>query len=348
MSRAPVATPLETEMPTRFLAGQLVPVALIAAVLPFVAAPANAQAAGWKPQKNVEIVVGVSPGGGIDRTARLIQKILQDRRLLEVTATVVNKAGGGGTIAQAYLNQHAGDAHYLEISASSLLTNHITGKSAASHREFTPIAMLYQEYIGFAVKADSAVVTGKELLEILKMNPESLSIGIATSAGNTNHIAAGLAARAVGGDMKKLKVVVFGSGGESSTALLGGHVGLVITPAANTIPHMQAGRMRVLAVAAPQRLIGALSTVPTWREQGADVVVANWRPIIGPRGLATAQVSFWEEAFARITQTEEWKNEVARIGGVQHYLGSRGLADYLDAQHAQFRLILTELGLAKY
>src|SRR5690242_2823459 len=77
-----------------------------------------AQAPAWKPARNVEIVVGVGPGGGIDRTARFIQKLVQDQRLVEVTTTVVNKPGGGGIIAQTHLNQRPGDAHYLEISAT--------------------------------------------------------------------------------------------------------------------------------------------------------------------------------------------------------------------------------------
>lgn len=306
-----------------------------------------AQTGGWKPGKNVEIIVGVSPGGGVDRTARTIQKIMQDRRLLEVTASVVNKPGGGSTIAQSYLNQHAGDAHYFEITATSLLTNHILGKSPHSYREFTPIAMLYDEYIGFAVKTDSPIKSGKELLEALKNSPETLAIGIATSAGNTNHIAAGLAAKAAGGDVKKLKVVVFGSGGESMTALLGGHVGLVVTPSANTIRHLQSGAMRVLAVAAPRRLDGPLAVVPTWKEQGVDAVVANWRPVVGPRGLSAVQVAFWEDVFATITRSEEWKNEIEKAGGVNHYMNSRDLGKYFEAQHAEFRAILIDLGLAK-
>ena len=311
------------------------------------ASMAVAQPAAWKPAKNVEIIVGVGPGGGIDRTARVLQKILQDQRLIDVTATVVNKPGGGGAIAQAYLNQRAGDAHYLEITATSLLTNHITGKSTHGHKDFTPVAMLSDEYIGFLVRADSPLRSGRDLLNLLKADPESLPIGIATAAGNTNHIAAGLAARAAGGDVKKLKVVVFGSGGESMTALLGGHVGLVTTPAANAITHLQNGRMRVLAIASPARLEGALASVPTWKEQRVDVVVANWRPVIGPKGLSAPQVAYWEEAFARVTRSDEWKNEVAQAGGVNHYMNSRDLAAYFDAQYAQFKVILTELGLAK-
>jgi putative tricarboxylic transport membrane protein len=306
-----------------------------------------AQPTQWKPSRPVELIVGVSPGGGIDRTARTVQKIMQDKRLIDVAVSVINKPGGGSTIAQAYLNQHAGDAHYYEISATSLLTNHITGKSALSHKDFTPIAMLSDEYIGFAVKADSPLRSGKDLLDILKTRPESLPIGIATAAGNTNHIAAGIVAKSAGGDVKKLRVVVFGSGGEAMTALLGGHVGLVATPSANLIPHAQSGRMRVLAVASPQRLVGPLAAVPTWREQGVNAIVANWRPVIGPKGLSAAQTAFWEDVLASVTRTEEWKQEVDSSGAVNHYMNSRELANYLDAQYAEFKNILSELGLAR-
>jgi putative tricarboxylic transport membrane protein len=306
-----------------------------------------AQTPAWKPARNVEIIVGVGPGGGIDRTARFIQKLMQDQRLVEVTTTVVNKPGGGGIIAQTHLNQRPGDAHYLEITATSLLTNHITGKSTFSHRDFTPVAMLSDEYIGFLVRHDSPLKTARDLINALKADVESVPVGIATAAGNTNHIAAGLAAKAAGADVKKLKVVVFSSGGESMTALLGGHVALVATPAANAITHLASGKMRVLAVAAPARLEGALAAVPTWKEQREDIVVANWRPIIGPKGLSAPQVAYWEDVFARVTRSDDWKDELARSGSVNHYMTSRELAAYFDQQYAQFRAVLGDLGLAR-
>lgn len=308
---------------------------------------AVAQSPVWKPSKPVEIIVGVSPGGGIDRTARLIQKILQERKLVDVAASVVNKPGGGGTIAQSYMNLQAGDAHYWEISATSLLTNDILGKTKLTYRDFTPIAMLYDEYIGLAVRADSPIKSGKDLLAAFKANPEAIAIGIATSAGNTNHIAAAMVAKAAGADVRKLKVVVFGSGGESMTALLGGHVGLVATPSANLIPHLQAGRMRVLAVAAPRRLEGGLATVPTWKEQGVDAVVANWRPAIGPKGWSSAQIAYWEDVLGKLVQTEDWRAEVERAGGVNNYMKSRELLRFFESQHAVFTGILTEIGLVK-
>jgi putative tricarboxylic transport membrane protein len=131
------------------------------------------------------------------------------------------------------------------------------------------------------------------------------------------------------------------------TAAIGGHVGLVATPAANLIAHMQAGRLRVLAVAAPQRLAGPLAAVPTWREQGVNAVVANWRPVIAPRGLTATQIAFWEDAFAKLTRTPEWRSDVENGGSLNHYMNSRELASYFDAQYAEFKIILGDLGLAK-
>jgi putative tricarboxylic transport membrane protein len=307
---------------------------------------AGAQPAAWLPAKPVEMLVGVSAGGGIDRTARIIQKIMQDKRLVPTAVNVVNKPGGGGTIAQAYLNQRAGDAHYFELTATSLLTNHILGRTPAGHRDYTPLVLLYDEYLGFAVTGDSPIRDGRQLLEALK-NPESLPIGIATTAGNTNHIAAAIIAKAAGVNPRRLKVVVFNSGGESMTALLGGHVALVVTPSANLIPHVQSGRMRVLGISAPKRVAGALATVPTWQEQGVDAVVANWRAVIGAKGWSSAQIAYWENVFGNVVASDEWQGEVSRAGGVPHFMTSAALAAYFDAEYARFRTILTDLGLAK-
>lgn len=306
----------------------------------------SAQSSTWLPSRAIELIVGVTPGGGVDRTARTIQRIVHERRLIDAPMVVSNKPGGGGTISLAYLNQRVGDAHYLEISATSLLTNQIISRTSVGHRDFTPIVMLYDEYLGFAVTADSPIKDGRQLLEALR-SADPPPIGIATSAGNTNHIGAALVARSAGVDARRLKVVVFGSGGESMTALLGGHVGLVVTPSANLIPHLQAGRMRVLGVSAPRRIEGALASVPTWGEQGVDAIVANWRPVIGAKGWSAAQIAYWEDVFGKLVNTDDWRNDIARLGGIPRHLGSRDLAAFFDAEHARFRVILTELGLAK-
>src|SRR3954466_5467025 len=125
----------------------------------------------WQPKNAVEIMVASGPGGGMDRTARTIQMIVREKRMTDLTVNVVNKAGGGGTIGWNYLSQHPHDAHYLAIGSPALLTNHIMGKSALSHADFTPLAMLISEYTAFAVSTNSPIKTGKDLIARLRADP---------------------------------------------------------------------------------------------------------------------------------------------------------------------------------
>jgi putative tricarboxylic transport membrane protein len=103
----------------------------------------------------------------------------------------------------------------------------------------------------------------------------------------------------------------------------------------------------VLGVSAPKRLAGPLAAVPTWNEQGVEAVVANWRPVIGAKGWSAAQLAYWEAVFAQVTASEEWQAEVARLGGVPHFMRSRELSAFFDAEYVRFKTILTDLGLAK-
>src|SRR4051794_28357475 len=93
----------------------------------------------WQPTKNVEIVVPSAPGGSNDKTARSIERVVHDKRLLTPTLTVVNKPGGGNAMTMNYLNLHAGDAHYLMIGTPTILTNHIIGASTLNYTDFTPV-----------------------------------------------------------------------------------------------------------------------------------------------------------------------------------------------------------------
>lgn len=310
-------------------------------------APVEAQSALWQPDKNVELIVGTTPGGGFDRTARSIQRIWQDRKIVDVVVSVVNKPGGGNAVAWTYLNQHAKDGHYLSISSPNLLTNHITGKSSLSHADVTPIAHLFDEYISFVVNVDSPLGTGKDVVARLKKDPGSLSLALATALGNANHIAIGMVAKAAGIDVKKLKVVVFNSASEAIVALLGGHVDVVATPPSNAAPQMKAGKVRIIAVCSPQRLGVPLSSVPTWKEQGIDAVFANGRGVIGPKGLAPALVAYWEKAFAKLNATNEWKEFVDGTVGTRNYMNSGESRVYLEAQYRDLKSLLSDLGLAK-
>lgn len=306
--------------------------------------PALAQ---WQPDKNVEIVINTGPGSGQDVTGRFMQKLLQDLKLVPTSSTVVNKPGGGGAIAYGYMNQHQADGHFVAIASKSLLTNHIMGRATVTYTHLTPLAILFEEYISVAVKADSPIKDGRDLLERMKKDPTALSFGVATSLGNPNHQGVAMALKRVGVDVRKTKNVVFQSGGQAITALLGGHVDVVPGSVGLMQKHMEAGSIRVIAIAAPKRLAGTFAKVPTWKEQGADAVVSNWRGLIGPGGMTPAQVAYWDHVTRQFTQSEAWKKELAAKNWDDEYKGSAETRKYMDEEYAELRGFLTEMELAK-
>src|SRR5258705_6305682 len=155
-------------------------VVFLAASAALLCACAAACAQSWVPQKNVEIVVGSAPGGSNDKTGRTVEKILVEKRLLPTTLTVINKPGGGGNIALTYVSQKAGDAHTLAVATPSLLTNHITGSSPLNYTDFTAVASLFNDYILFPVNAQATIKTRPELIERLKKDTRSLSVGFSS------------------------------------------------------------------------------------------------------------------------------------------------------------------------
>ncbi len=307
----------------------------------------GAASAPWKPDKPIEIIVGTGVGGGQDKSARTVQKILQERRLVDVPVTVVNKPGGGGAVGWTYLNQHAGDGNIIYVGNPTLLTNHIVGRSPISYTHVTPLAILLSESVAISVLPDSPFKVGKDLLARLKKDTASVSVAVGSSLGSTNHIAMALLAKAAGGDARRLKTVVFQGGGEAMTALLGGHIDVNSSAANNVVPHQEAGKLRVLGVASPRRLGGVLADVPTWQEQGVNALVTNWRMVAGPKGMSAAQIAYWDGVLTKLTQSGEWKKDLATNLFEDTYRNSAATERYLRAEYEQFRTALSEVGMAK-
>jgi len=321
---------------------------LAAALLAAVAlSPEAGLAQGWKPERTVEIISGTAAGGAVDKANRTVQKIWHERRIVDVPLVVVNKPGGGNTVAWHYINQHPGDGHYLSIAPYTLLTNKIVGSSPMTWSDFTPIALLFNEYLTVSVRADSPIKTGADLVERLRKDPGSLSIAVASTLGNHIHVSIAKALKTAGVDIRRLKVVAFKSSGESVTNLLGGHIDVVSSTTPNVVGQLQGGKIRVIAVSSAQRLTGPFAAIPTWREQGVDGTFSASQGAIGPRGLTPAQVAFWESAFQRLAQADDWKQELAASFWDPNFLGSREAGKYYAAQAAELRELLTDLGLAK-
>ncbi len=305
-----------------------------------------AHATDWKPERPVEIVVNTPPGNGPDRTARLMQAILQDKKQIEVPVAVANKLGGGGVVAYTYLNSRPPDGHTLMIASKALLTNHIAGRGP-SYTEFTPVAHLFGEYMVITVKPDSPIKSGRDLVGRVKKNPNGYSFGIATSLGNPIHQSIAVALKAEGLDIKSLKNVVFNAGSASLAAMMGGHVDVVPVTAALAVQLMAGGQVRPLAVSSAKRLGGALADVPTWREQGYDAVVSQWRGVVAPKGTGETQIAYWERAIKRMTDSDEWRQDLEKNFWSAELMSSAAMRKFMDRDNAALKVFLGELGLAR-
>jgi putative tricarboxylic transport membrane protein len=307
--------------------------------------PLYAQA--WKPTKPIELIIGTSPGGPQDRMGRAVQRIIQEKKLIEVPVNVVNRPGGGGAIAMTYLNTHPGDAHYVAVNAITTLTNHIMGRSPQGPADFTPLAIMGVEYVGLYVRADSPLKSGKDVIERLRKDPASLSVAVGTALGNATHTSFALAMRAAGIDIRKLRTVVFNSGGESMTALLGGHIDAAASAPSSMLAQLRTGKLRLLAVGAPKRLGGELANVPTWRELGVETTFDLWRGIAGPRALSAAQIAYWDRVLGAVAASPEWKQELEKSDLENVYKNSTGTAAHWKTEYEEVKSVLADLGLAK-
>jgi putative tricarboxylic transport membrane protein len=308
---------------------------------------AHAATSQWKPEQPIELILGTAPGSGPDRSARVMQRIFQEGKYFGVSVVVVNKPGAGGAVSGAYVHKAEGNGHYLLMAGKGLLTSDVMGRLTFPYAELTPLTVLMDEYIGVAVKADSAIRSGREFLDRMQKDPAAYSIGIATSLGNANHQAVAAALKASGIDSRRARNVIFNSGGAAITALLGGHVDVVPVSLGVLVGELQAGRVRIIAVAAPKRMPGLFAQAPTWREQGADAVVSVWRGAFGAKGLSPAQVTYWEGIFQRLIASAEWQGYVESAYAVSEFMTSAKTREFAERDYAAERAFLSELGLAK-
>jgi putative tricarboxylic transport membrane protein len=319
--------------------------AWLALALATAIATAHAQPGAWRPERTVEIVIPSAAGSSLDAAARTIQRILTENRLVEGTIVVTNKPGGGGNIASTYMDQHAGDPHYVLLSAMSLMNNHILGRSPQNYDSYTPIAILYSEHMTMVVKPDSSLKSGRDIMEKLKADPQALSIAIGFARGGTGHLNTALVAKAMGVDAKRLKTVQFQGNAQALAAVMGGHVDLSSMSFAQAWSQSQAGHLRILGVAADRRGDGPLAGIPTWKEQGFDVEFHNTRFMLGPKGVSAAQAAFWDNSLRQVMQSEQWKAMAQKTHYIPYYMGRAETPKRLAALYNQLKDALVAVGM---
>jgi putative tricarboxylic transport membrane protein len=303
----------------------------------------TAPAQGWKPERNVELTIPTSPGGSNDIAGRLIHKLWNDLKLLPVQSTVVNRSGGEHIVAYTYIQQRSGDPYSIGVMSTPMLVNPIQGRTQLTHNDLTPIAYLITEPMVAVVRADSPIKTGKDLIEALSKDPASFSIAL-TSTGH--RVSIGLPLQKGGVNIKAVRMPAFKGGGETTTAVLGGHADVQITSVSTSVPHVTGGQMRAIAVSSGQRLGGVMAQVPTWQELGYQSS-GSWKGVMAPKGITPAQIAFWEDVMRKTAQSDEIAQYAAKNLWLVEFKGAAETRKWLDDETAALKVIMIELGLVR-
>ena len=308
-------------------------------------APLHAQAP-WHPTERVTYLIGVAPGGTVDLYARGIKDQLEGLKLVNgQTVLPENKVGAGGALALQALAQNSGNGHWLATFHTGSIAGAVTGLIKADVRQFPPVAMMVEETSLVAVRADSPLKTAADLVAALKANVASQRIAVAPALGQNTHMAIAKPLKVAGVAIGQLTIAPFRSSGESVNALLGGHVDVVSATAPTLVPHVLAGKIRILASAAPERGTGPLADVKTWREQGVAADYVSYNGVMLAPKATPEQQKFWEAALKRVAASPEWTALVEKSGNKAIFRGTEASQRYLEAEWKATTDLATELGL---
>ena len=290
---------------------------------------------------HLRIIAPAAPGGGWDQTARAMQQALQTEGIVK-SSSVENIAGAAGTIGLARLiSAERGSGNVAMISGLIMLGAVVTHRSPVTLSDVTPIARLTGEYEAVVVPAQSPYRTLGALIDAFRARPESISWG-GGSAGGTDQILAGLIADAVGVSPRRVNYIAFSGGGESMSAILGGQVTAGISGLGEYASQLAAGTLRILAISSAERVPGV--DAPTLREQGVDVVLENWRSLVGPPDMSAADRARLERAVEAMVASPAWREMLQRYRWNDRYLAGEAFERFLGDEEARVVSILDKLG----
>ena len=299
-----------------------------------------ASAAGAQP--SLKMMIPANPGGGWDQTGRNLAAAMQSAKLVS-SVQFENKGGAAGAIGLAqFVNSAKGDPNAVMIGGMVMVGGLHLQKSPVNLSQVTPIARLTSEWEVIVVPANSPHKTMADLVKAFKENPGKVSWG-GGSAGGTDHILAGLIAKAVGVDPARVNYVPYKGGGEAIAAIVGGHVTAGISGVGEFAEQIKGGKMRALAVSSPAKTEGIASL----KEQGIDVELGNWRGIFGAPGISTQQRDALVAMVKAATESPAWKGTLEKMGWAGFFLGGDDYKKFIDEDTRRIGAIIDSLGIKK-
>jgi putative tricarboxylic transport membrane protein len=292
---------------------------------------------------SLQIFVPAAPGGGWDQTGRAIEHAMRTDGIIKEFKFEHAPGAGGAVGLPKFLSGKKGQGDALLVGGMVMVGALVANKSPVSMRDLTPIARLTGEFEVVVVPAESPIKSIGDLVSMLKADPGKVSWA-GGSAGGTDHILAGMIAKAAGVDPKKVRYVAYSGGGPAVAALLGNQVTCGISGYGEFAEQIKAGKFRALAISADKRQPGI--DIPTLKEQGVDVELFNWRGVFGAPGLSPERQAALIGLIDKMVAAPAWKAELERKNWAGIYLSGAEFGKYLDSEIARITAILRDLGLA--
>ncbi len=294
-------------------------------------------------QTDLKIMAPAGPGGGWDQTARSMQQALISSGLAK-SVQVFNVTGAGGSVGLAQLINNKGDGKQLMVNGLVMVGALLTNKSAVRLDQATPIAKLTEEVEVIVVPAASPIKNAQDLAAAVKADPAKVT-WTGGSAGGVDHITAALFAQAAGADSSKINYIAFSGGGESLAAVLGGRVTAGISGFGEYEGQIKSGRLRLIGVTADKRIAGIDG--PTFKEQGIDVVISNWRSVMAPPGLTPQQRDELTALVEKMANSPAWKDILKQKGWDNALMTGDAFAAFLKSEQERVTAVLKSSGLVK-
>lgn len=288
------------------------------------------------PEKPIEFVLHSAPGGGMDLFTRTVAHILEKSGIVKQKIQVSNRRGGAATVAINYVVDKKGDPYVLQHWTTSPLNTILRGTTKVkSWSDLTIIGTLVEDpNLAVGLKNTPYKDMG-ELVEYAKKNPNKVSAGIQT-IGGSEHIIAHRIEKATGA---KLNVTSFNV---SVVALLGGHIDMCFGTVGETISHAEGDKLKVLATTTVNR-IPFLPDVPTMKDLGINASFTQYRGFWGGPGFPDYAVKFWEDAFAKLMETQEWKDFMSKNHMVPTYMTAAETIKFMGPYYEELARDVKEL-----
>lgn len=315
-------------------------------ILKYGALAGGAAAIGWPAMaqglSSLNMFVPAAPGGGWDQTGRSIELAMRTDGIVQNFQFEHAPGAGGAVGLPKFLGQRRGQENAVMVGGMVMVGSLIANKSPVKMTDLTPIARLTGEALAIVVPAASPFKTLGDLVAAFKADPGKVSIA-GGSAGGSDHILAGMMAKAQGIDAKRVAYVAFAGGGPAQAAILGNQVAAGISGYGEFSEQVKAGKMRALAISSDQRIAGI--DVPTMKEQGVNVELFNWRGVFGAPGITAAQRAALVGLFDKMVAGPTWKAELQKKDWTGIYLSGDAYGQFLTAEIERITGILKDIGL---